>query len=462
MLKNNKQVRFAQQTAHFAARLSLQAFQRAPRLTAIGVVLIFSSILLGAIHPRDTYPPVVMPLALPEQVSMTQLLGDLPQLSEEWQRVVVASGDTLESIFHRQSLSSNLLHRVVYLNDDTKKLTRLKPGQEIFFQLDDQGQFQALKVEQDDDAWLFVEQEDEQGLTSRIEERGLQRELRLASGTINSSFYLAGKNAGLSDNLILKMANIFGWDIDFVIDIRQGDRFYVLYEEVRRDGEYLRDGEVLAATFVNQDDVFQAVQFDAGSGTDYYTPTGRPMRKAFLRAPLNFLSVNSNFNPRRLHPVTKTVKPHRGIDYGANKGTPVWATGDGTVIASTYSKLNGNYVFVKHPNNIVTKYLHFSKRAVKKGQRVRQGQTIGYVGATGRVTGTHLHYEFIVNGVHRNPRTVKLPQAKPIPNDQMATFQVSALPMLKQLARLYEEPELANLVAANSLPQEQDANKHSN
>jgi murein DD-endopeptidase MepM/ murein hydrolase activator NlpD len=446
MPKNNKHARLVQRATGVATQASWQAFQKAPRLSAIGFLFIVASVLLGAIHPRDTHPPVMMPLPLPAVEAPTAALTPTAE-APKWHSVTVASGNTLESIFHAQGLSSRLLHEVVYLNDDTKKLTRLMPGQEIFFRLDTEGQFQALKIERDEDRWFYVESDAQGQLSSREETRSLQRELRMASGTIQSSFYLAGKESGMSDNLILKMANIFGWDIDFIQDIRQGDRFYVLYEEVRRDGEYLRDGEVLAATFVNQDDTFEAVRFDAGNGFDYYTPEGRPMRKAFLRAPLNFLSVNSNFNPRRLHPVTKRVAPHRGIDYGAKKGTPVWATGDGKVIRSAYNKLNGHHVFVQHANNIVTKYLHFTKRAVKKGQRVRQGQTVGYVGATGRVTGVHLHYEFIVNGVHRNPRTVKLPQAKPIPQQQLAEFKLAAAPLMKQLARLYPAAEQQQLLA---------------
>lgn len=439
----------ARRIARSAPRLAWQPFQRSPRLSATAFLLIVTSVLLGAIHPADTQPPVLMPLALPSLAAEAQLSVSQPDHEEHWQSVVVAAGNTLESIFSAQGLSASLLHRVVHLNADTKTLTRIIPGQKIDFLRGADGSFAALKVERGDDTWLYVEQDDNGELSSRFEVREIQRELHMVSGTIEQSFYLAGKKSGMSDNLVLKMANIFGWDIDFVQDIRQGDRFYVLYEEVRRDGEYLRDGEVLAATFVNQNEVFQAVRFDSGNGPDYYSPEGRPMRKAFLRAPLNFLSVNSNFNPKRLHPVTKTVKPHRGIDYGANKGTPVWATGDGKVIASAYNNLNGNYVFIQHANNIVTKYLHFSKRAVKKGDRVRQGQTVGYVGATGRVTGTHLHYEFIVNGVHRNPRTVKLPEAKPIPEAQLAEFKLAAAPMLKQLARLYQPEAPETMLAVN-------------
>lgn len=429
-------------------RLGWRPFSRAPRLALAGFVLVTASVLLGAVQaPPAAHATVQMDLALPANQGLNTPRTLLTEQKPEWRAVTVKSGDTLESIFHQQGLSSRLLHQVVYLNDDTRTLTRIMPGQEIYFLQDDEQGFLGLKVEREDDAWLFVEPARE-GLASRMEQRSLQREMRLASGVIQQSFYLAGQEADLSDNLILKMANIFGWDIDFILDIRQGDQFYVLYEEIRRDGEFLRDGEVLAATFINQGEMFEAVAFDQGNGIDYYTPEGRPMRKAFLRAPLNFLSINSNFNPRRMHPVLKKRRPHNGIDYGAHHGAPVFATGDGTVIASTHNKLNGNYVFIKHPNNIITKYLHFSKRAVKKGQRVRQGQTIGYVGATGRVTGTHLHYEFIVNGVHRNPRTIKLPEAKPIPTELMQEFQVAATPLQKHLTRLYD-PETRLLAQAD-------------
>jgi len=168
------------------------------------------------------------------------------------------------------------------------------------------------------------------------------------------------------------------------------------------------------------------------------------MRKAFLRAPLNFAYISSSFNPRRMHPVLKRIRPHNGIDYYAPRGTPVYAAGEGTVTRSDYSRTNGHHVFIKHANSIETKYLHFTRRAVKRGQRVKQGQTIGYVGSTGLATGPHLHYEFVVNGVHRNPRTVPLPKVKPLKGNSLTAFQAQAAPMLTQLSRL----ESASLYAS--------------
>src|SRR6056297_2098715 len=317
-----------------------------------------------------------------------------------WQYVQVASGDTMEIIFRRLGLSPRLLHEVVHLDERTRSLVDLRPGDEIAFELDDDG-LKALRTEFDDENWLFVERSEDQ-LASRLEARNLEVRVADVEAEITSSLFNAGKNAGLSDNMILRLAGIFGWDIDFALDIRRGDRFALVFEEIYRDGQFLRQGAILGAQFINQGDSFAAVRFDAGNGPDYYDPEGRPMRKAFLRSPINFTRVSSNFNPRRLHPVTRRVRPHNGTDYAAPTGTPVWAAGDGTVIEAGYTRANGNYIFLKHGNHIVTRYLHLSKKLTSRGNRVRQGQTIGLVGATGLATGPHLHYEFLVNGRHRD------------------------------------------------------------
>ena len=287
----------------------------------------------------------------------------------------------------------------------------------------------------DEDRYLIVDYDAERAVASS-EPRDMITELTETSGTITSSLFLAGKQAGLSDAMVMKLANLFGWDIDFVLDIREGDRFFLLYEKVYRDGSFLRDGEIIGATFVNQGEKFQAIRFDIDGQAQYFAPDGRNMRKAFLRAPLNFSYISSNFNPKRFHPILKRVKAHNGIDYKAPKGTPVYAAGDGKVIRSDYNKFNGHHVFIQHANNIVTKYLHFTKRTVKKGQRVKQGQVIGYVGATGLAQAPHLHYEFLVNGVHRNPRTVSLPKADALGDTQLAIFHEVSAPVLSQLSRL--------------------------
>lgn len=233
----------------------------------------------------------------------------------------------------------------------------------------------------------------------------------------------------------MNFADIFGWDIDFANDIRKNDTFSLVYETHYVDGEPIGNGDIIAAEFINQGERFSAIRHTDGN---FYTPEGRSMRKAFLRAPVNFKYISSNFNPRRKHPVTGRVSAHRGIDYAARVGTPVVSSGNGKVTKSGYNKLNGNYVFIQHGSQYVTKYLHLNKRMVKTGQKVKQGQKIGTVGATGRVTGAHLHYEFLVNGVHRNPKTVKLPKSEPLPKSELAKFKPVAKDLLAQLERSRE------------------------
>ena len=277
---------------------------------------------------------------------------------------------------------------------------------------------------------LFITPEADGSLTSTIDTKPVEVRYNFAQGEINSSFWNAGVAAGLTDNQIMHLAGIFGWDIDFAMEIRSGDTFNVIFEERYIDGEFVGYGDIVAAEFVNQGEQFQAIQHEDGN---YYTPEGRSMRKSFLRAPINFKYVSSNFSKARFHPVQKRWKAHRGTDYVAAVGTPVMAAGDGKVIKAAYDKYNGHHVFIQHGESYTTKYLHFSKRAVKKGDTVKQGQTIGYLGSTGLASGPHVHYEFLVDGVHRNPRTVSLPKARPIAESERDAFMQIAAQRLDQL-----------------------------
>jgi len=379
-------------------------------------------------------------LEIPPPESIHAIAGDesVPDAlfqGEQWDKVTVKSGQSLDAIFRQQGFSAKTLHRIMALSKETKQMTKIRPGDLFEFQRHDDKSLKRMRYAIDEAHYLIIEHDSEQAFAS-TEARDMITEPTETTGTITSSLFLAGKQAGLSDNMVMKLANLFGWDIDFVLDIREGDRFFLVYEKIYRDGNFLRDGEIIGATFVNQGEKFRAIRFDIDGRTQHFAPDGRNMRKAFLRAPLNFSYISSNFNPKRYHPILKRVKAHNGIDYKAPRGTPVFTAGDGKVIRSAYNKYNGHHVFVQHANSIVTKYLHFTKRTVKKGQRVKQGQVIGYVGATGLAQGPHLHYEFLLNGVHRNPRTVSLPKADPLGKEQMAEFQQTAAPVLSQLSRL--------------------------
>ncbi|AYV38184.1 peptidoglycan DD-metalloendopeptidase family protein [Aeromonas veronii] len=347
--------------------------------------------------------------------------------------VKVRRGDNMGVIFQRLGLSTTDLHLIDQL-DDSNPLRMLQPGQELTFKLTEDGQLhslyyphsleQALKVSRKDDTFV-----------ARSVKIALDTREQVTKGEIRSSFWSSAVEAGMTEDQIMDLAAIFGWDIDFAQDLQPGDSFRVVYEDKFRDDERVASGDILAAEFVNQGTAYRAVLNEDGN---YYTPEGKAMRKSFLRAPVNFKYISSNFNPRRLHPVTGKIRPHNGIDYVAPVGTPIMAAGSGNVVAAGYNQFNGNYVFIKHAGNYVTKYLHLSKRTVNKGQRVKQGQTIGLLGGTGRVTGPHLHYEFVVGGVHKNPRTLNLPQAESLSGRELANFRKLATP---QLAKL-DNPEL--------------------
>ncbi|HBY40375.1 MAG TPA: peptidase M23 [Alteromonas sp.] len=340
-----------------------------------------------------------------------------------WQTFKVKRGDTLAKIFKRAGLSPQDTYAVSHAGEQAKTLVTLLPGDQLDLDVRD-NQFFGLRYALSATDTLFITPEADGSLTSTIDTKPVEVRYNFAQGEINSSFWNAGVAAGLTDNQIMHLAGIFGWDIDFALDLRKGDEFSVLFEREFVDGEFVGYGKILAAEFVNQGELFQAV-LNTENGR-YYTPEGRAMRKTFLRSPVNFTYVSSNFNPRRLHPVTGRVRPHNGTDYVAAVGTPVMSAGDGKVIKASYNSLNGNYVFIQHGERYVTKYLHLSRKHVKTGDRVSQGQIIGRVGSTGRVTGAHLHYEFLVNGTHRNPRTVELPKAKSLSESELPAFRTHA------------------------------------
>ncbi|MCF2949521.1 peptidoglycan DD-metalloendopeptidase family protein [Paraglaciecola aquimarina] len=342
----------------------------------------------------------------------------------------VKSGDNLAIIFKRAGLSPQETYRVSKAGKLAKKLLKIMPGESLELDINSEGKLDALFYSYSATDTLVINKDEQQNFVSSIQSKTVDTRINYAQGEISNSLWNAGRNAKLSDNQIMSLAGIFGWDIDFALELRAGDSFYVMFEERFIDGEFAEHGDIIAAQFVNQGETYSAIRYSDGS---YYTPEGRSMRKSFLRAPVNFKYISSNFNPKRFHPIQKRVKPHNGTDYRANTGTPVVAAGDGKVTHSTYNKYNGHYVFIQHSNNIVTKYLHFSKRAVKKGQKVSQGQVIGYVGSTGMSQAPHLHYEFLVNGVHRNPRTVSLPKAQPIAKAEKDKFAQVAEQRMQQL-----------------------------
>ncbi|HIE54487.1 MAG TPA: peptidase M23, partial [Chromatiaceae bacterium] len=248
-----------------------------------------------------------------------------------------------------------------------------------------------------------------------------------------------GQKAGLSDRQIMELADIFGWDIDFALELREGDQFRVLYEEQYLDGKKLRNGPILGAEFINQGKSYRAIRYtDSKGDTAYYDPDGHAKRRAFIRTPVKFSRISSRFTRKRWHPVLKKWRSHKGVDYAAPRGTPVKATGNGTVVFRGKKGGYGNVIFLRHGGKYTTVYGHLSRfaKGVKNGSKVKQGQIIGYVGSTGLATGPHLHYEFRINGIHRNPLTVKLPKTLRLPESEMARFLQQSQPLLAKLDEL--------------------------
>jgi len=344
----------------------------------------------------------------------------------------VRKGDNLSAIFKRVGIPARDLINLLNSDKKSKYLTNLLPKKKLGYIKDGQG---LVRLEYPiNKLTTFIASRDNEQFKIDINEKQVEIRVSQAAGTIEENLFSAGYKAGLSDKLIMELAGIFEWDIDFALDIREGDTFTFIYEEHWVEGEKMENGKILAAEFINQKTKYQAVLYNDSNGNEsYFTPDGYSMRKAFLRAPLNFSYISSSFKPRRFHPIQKKWKAHKGVDYRAPKGTPVYAAGDGKVIRSGYDKYNGHHVFIQHGQTYTTKYLHFSKRAVKKGQKVKQKQIIGYVGSTGLSEAPHLHYEFLVNGVHRNPRTVSLPQAKPVAKKEKHRFIEQTKALIAQL-----------------------------
>ncbi len=354
-----------------------------------------------------------------------------------WNDMAVRTGDNLSLIFNRAGFSD----RDVYDVTSSKKggaLRKIFPGQLIGFAANEENALVAVRhIESPLKQTVYSKSEGQ--FVSEIITRETQARERSVALTIDSSLFLAGDRAGLSDGIIMELAAILGGVIDFALDPRRGDEIIILFEENFLDDEKFSDGNILAASFNNNGRLVEAYRYTDSSGdTGYFDADGVSMRKAFLKAPLDFTRVSSSFNPNRLHPIYKTKRPHRGTDYAAPRGTPVYAAGDGRIVEAGYTRSNGNYVFIQHGEGFKTHYLHLNKKRVKRGDRVTQGQVIGTVGSTGAATGPHLHYEFLVNGVHRNPRTVHkiLPKAKSLPDSELALFKVAIEQPVQRLAAL--------------------------
>ena len=409
-----------------AAKLPLLTAAKSPEL---GIETVATADIESATKASES-PPINSEIVTPA-VDEAQTVG-VPA-----HRVTVNSGDSLYLIFKRLGLSQRDLALMTDSKPLAKKLARLAPHQEFEFWVDTQSRLTRLVHRLDQIRSLHVSRDGESFTFEEVIEPP-EVSVATATGVIDSSLFEAGQRAGLSDNLIMRMAEIFGWDVDFALDIRAGDRFALVFEEQYKDGEKIGEGPIVAAEFTNRSRRIRAVRYVDSSGrTDYYSPDGRSMRKAFLRTPVNFSRISSRFSFSRRHPILHKMRAHRGVDYAAPRGTAVKASGEGRVVFAARKGGYGRTVILKHGSAYTTLYAHLSRisKGIRTGKRVEQGQIIGYVGSTGLATGPHLHYEFRVRGVHRDPLKVKFPQAAPLAQKYMDDFRDKATPLLATLER---------------------------
>lgn len=395
---------------------------------AVMVAAIIPGLAVAMHTPGGPRTTVALPLPALNAAAATVASG--PQ----WTRVNVRAGQTLGQICNSLGIAMSDIYRLLDHPGARAPLTRLQVGAEIAFERGKDGALQAIRFDRNDEQRVELRLDGER-VSEQVTAREVSRRVLVATGEIDSSLFAAGAAAGLRDATLLELANVFSYDIDFAQDLRAGDRFAVMYEEVWRDGEFVRGGDIVAATFVNQGRHYAAYRYTTSDGKlGYYDAEGRPVKKSFLRMPIEFARISSRFASARRHPILGTVRAHKGVDYAARAGTPIHAAGDGRVAFAGWQNGYGRVVVLEHGRGYTTLYGHMSRFGkYRTGQRVAQGAVIGLVGATGLATAPHLHYEFRVAGVHRDPLKVTLPKPEPLPRTEMARFTAQALPMRAQL-----------------------------
>ena len=392
------------------------------------------------------FEPRVMP-ALPQGELQVDALTDA---LSGWRSITVGPGDNLSLVFNRIGASRNDLQAILDISKETlSTLTNLSPGQTFRFKLEGD-RVDGLVFEKDYLTSVRVQRKGDKFAAEWVREKPEIREAT-ARAEITHSLFIDGQRAGLSDKTLMEFIGVFGWDVDFLRELQRGDSFSVIFEEVYKDGEKVATGRILAAEFINQGKRLRALLYENSEGiSGYYTDKGDAMRKAFLRTPVNFTRISSRFSLARKHPILNRIRAHRGVDYSAPTGTPIQAVADGKVTFAGWKGGYGKVVQLQHGSTYSTLYGHMSNfaRGMRSGQPIRQGQTIGYVGRTGLATGPHLHYEFHINGVHRDPLAVKLPNALPLDKKYMADFKLRATPLVARLETIGDELDTSNAIVA--------------
>lgn len=405
-----------------------------------------STSLLGVVAATAVVPGTPPPIA--RESVIERLTPDVQPVASSGLPFVfderVRPGDTIQTIFRRLGINDQDAMDFLTNDEQGKQVLRqLRAGRSVLATVDEDGKIHSLNLPVAKGGSRFTIERSAAGITARGEEvAAVDTHIEMRTGTIRQTLFGATDSAGVPDAVATKLAEIFGTEIDFSSDLREGDQFSVIYETVFDQGIPVGSGRILAAEFVNKGKAYTVVLHRDASGSEaYYTPDGRGLNQAFLRYPLEFSRISSTFG-RRLHPIHRSWRSHNGVDFAAGTGTPVKAASDGVISFAGSQSGYGNIVIIRHRDRYETAYAHLKGFApgLNKGDRVSQGELIGYVGSTGWATGPHLHYEIRINGAAQDPMKIALPTVKPLEKNALAAFKSETTPMLDRLALLNYAP----------------------
>lgn len=425
----------------FSGRWSRRQWAHASLFATLGMLV---AAIVPGFGPSDPPTPaptprlsMALPLPLPRMHS---------QAGDSWQLVRVEPGQTLGSLFAQMDIPAATMHRILEQPGAKQALTRLRPGAELAFDLPVDGGLRAFRYDRDETHRVELTLDDDR-VSEKVIERPTETRTVVISGKVGRSLFHSARKLGLSGNNINTLTDeIFKYDIDFNQDVAASDRFSVVVQQTWREGELIRSGPVLAATFTTGKKLHTGFRFERDGKAAYYTGDGRPLKKGFIRMPIKYARLTSRFGARR-HPVLGRMRMHKGVDYAARTGTPIMAAGDARVKSAGWLGGYGNAVVLDHGRGYTTLYGHMSRLGkIRAGQRIAQGTVIGYVGSTGLSTGPHLHYEFRINGVHRNPLSITMPPAEPLKGPALAQFRQQTAVALARIQKV------ENIIYAEASP----------
>jgi len=410
-------------------------FKNFPKKHIFTLLLGFSLLISISILGSSDFKEETLVNDLTKTISISTLTEnnqiEIPLIEKE---ALIKRNDSLFTILNKLGVVQEDIIELVN-SKKSNLLSKIEVGDKIRIFVNEKGQLQKMFYVDDIRSGIQAEKVGDTFSISKYESK-IEKVKIFKHVVITDSMYVSGLKENIPDSVLMDLAYINGWDIDFTHDIRLGDSFSIIYEEIIIDGEKVIDGDILISEFNNRDKKFTAVRFDLDAKTsEYFNPEGENVKKAFLRSPVKLSYISSKYNLSRRHPVLHTIRAHKGVDYAANKGSPIRATGDGTITFAQYNGGCGNEIKIKHSEDYVTRYCHLDRfnSRTKVGRKVKQGQTIGYVGSTGLATGPHLHYEFHVNGKHTDPLKVKFPNASPINSSQLSAYKERSEGLIREL-----------------------------